>query len=169
MDAFYIISYLGVIAPIFLFFLSILLLLYKQKYLIFFIAGTIINNVLNILLKLLIQQPRPSQDIKAIEIGIVNGHRISFDKFGMPSGHAQNCGYMLSFMTMVYKSPTITGLYFIITMLTIFQRYLFKNHTILQLIIGLIIGCLFGYITYICAKKHIIGILKEKEDDNAPI
>lgn len=169
MDVFYMISYLGVMAPFILFFLSIFLLLYKQNYLKFFIMGALLNNILNIILKLLIQEPRPSEDIKAIEIGIVNGHRSSFDKFGMPSGHAENCGYMLSFMTMVYKSPNITSLYFIITILTIFQRYLFKNHTILQLIVGLLIGCLFGYITFMLAQTHIIGTLKEKEDENAPI
>jgi membrane-associated phospholipid phosphatase len=167
METRYKMSYLAVLAPILLSFITVLLLLYKQKYLKFFIIGIILNTILNCLLKIVIKEPRPSEDIKIIEIGVVNGHRISFDKFGMPSGHAQMCGFMLAFITMVYKSPIISGFYLIVTILTLFQRYLFKNHSIFQLLIGLTIGILFGYNTYIFAHDYIRGEIKEKEDDNA--
>jgi len=162
-------DYIGAYSPIILFFLTILLLRNKQIYLPFFVCGFILNNILNIILKLAIKEPRPSKDKKAIEIGIVNGARVGFDNFGMPSGHAQNCGYSLTFVTMVLNDPLITTIYLVISLISLFQRYLYNNHTILQLIIGLIVGGCFGFLTYIGATRYIVGNVKMKKDDNAPL
>jgi len=128
-----------------------------------------LNNILNIILKLFIKEPRPVDEQKNIEIGIVNGVRIGFDKFGMPSGHAQNCGFCLSFITLTLNDPFITGLYAIISTISLFQRYLYKNHTILQLGIGLAIGLGQGYLTYLIGNKYITGNIKMKKDDDAPL
>ena len=161
-------DYIGLFAPVILFFLSLFLLRNNKKYLYFFFYGFILNNILNVILKVAIKEPRPTTEQKVIEIGIANGARISFDKFGMPSGHAQNCAYCLAFITMVLKDPFITAIYTIITFNTLFQRYLYNNHTILQLVIGCFIGLSFGYITYTIASKNIMGNIKMKKDDNAP-
>jgi len=161
-------DYIGLFAPIILFVLSLFLLRNNKKYLYFFFYGFILNNILNIILKVAIKEPRPTTEQKVIEIGIANEVRISFDKFGMPSGHAQNCAYCLAFITMVLKDPFITAIYTIITFNTLFQRYLYNNHTILQLVIGCFIGLSFGYITYTIASKNIMGNIKMKKDDNAP-
>jgi membrane-associated phospholipid phosphatase len=162
-------DYIGSLAPIILFILSVLLLRNMKIYLLFFVFGFILNHILNIILKLAIKEPRPTKDQKAIEIGVTNGARISFDKFGMPSGHAQNCGYCLAFITMTLNNPYITILYTIISFNSLFQRYSYNNHTILQLIIGIIIGTTFGYIIYMFANKNIIGNIKMKKDDNGPL
>jgi membrane-associated phospholipid phosphatase len=159
------IDYVGLYAPIILFILSIFFLRNTTKYLSFFIIGFIFNNILNIILKLFIKEPRPTTDQKAIEIGVVNGARIGFDKFGMPSGHAQNCGYCLAFIIMTLNNHFITTLYLVVSVISLFQRYLYNNHTILQLIIGLIIGTFFGYFIYIIANKYIVGNIKMKKDD----
>jgi membrane-associated phospholipid phosphatase len=139
------------------------------NYLRFFVSGFILNNILNIILKLAIKEPRPSNDQKEIEIGVSNGARVGFDKFGMPSGHAQNCAYCFTFVTMVFKDPFITALYALISFISVLQRYLYKNHTILQLVVGLIVGFGIGYLTYLLGNKHIIGNIKSKIDDYAPI
>ena len=102
---------------------------------------------------------------KFIEIGVTNGAIISFDKFGMPSGHAQNCGFSLAFITLVFNNPFITTIYLIISLISIMQRYIYNNHTVLQLIIGFIIGLIAGYITYLFGSKHIMGNIKTKKDD----
>lgn len=162
-------NYIGLYAPIFLFFLTLFLLRNKITYLQFFVGGFIINNCLNILLKLLFKHPRPSNDIKTLEIAVNNGVRIGFDKFGMPSGHAQNCGFCLTFIFLTLNNPFYTFLYHFITIVSLFQRYLFHNHTILQLFIGLIIGSLLGYFTYFLAYKFIVGNISLKKDDDAPI
>ena len=97
-------NYIGLYAPIILFILSILILRNKTIFLKFFVAGFILNTILNILLKLIIKEPRPLHDKKALEIGVVNGARIGFDKFGMPSGHAQICGFCLTFITLTLSN-----------------------------------------------------------------
>ena len=165
MDLYKLRDYIGLYAPLILFMLSLFFLRNMKTYLQFFVSGFILNNILNIILKLALKEPRPSKDQKAIEIGVVNGARIGFDKFGMPSGHAQNCGFALSFITLVFNNPFITTIYLIISLISIMQRYMYNNHTILQLIIGFIIGLIAGYITYLFGSKHIMGNIKTKKDD----
>jgi len=162
-------DYTGLYAPVTLFVLSLFFLRNTSTFLHFFVVGFILNNILNIILKLFIKEPRPVDEQKNIEIGIVNGVRIGFDKFGMPSGHAQNCGFCLSFITLTLNNPFITGLYAIISTISLFQRYLYKNHTILQLGIGLTIGLGQGYLTYLIGNKYITGNIKMKKDDGAPL
>jgi membrane-associated phospholipid phosphatase len=162
-------DYIGLYAPIILFILTLFLLRNKTTYLIFFVSGFILNNFLNIILKLAFKEPRPLKDQKQIEIGVVNNARIGFDKFGMPSGHAQNCGYCIVFITMILNNPFITMIYFLISVLSLFQRYLYQNHTFLQLGIGFIIGITFGYLTYIISNKFIIGNIKMKMDEKGPL
>lgn len=162
-------NYIGLYAPFILFFLSVLFLRNMKIFSQFFIFGFVLNNILNILLKLFIKEPRPTNDQKAIEIGVVNGARISFDKFGMPSGHAQNCGFCVSFITLVLNNPSITCLYLIITLISLLQRYLHNNHTILQLFIGISVGILVGYYTYIVSDKYIVGNIDIKPDDYGPV
>ena len=163
-------NYIGLYAPIILFILTIIILRNKTIFLQFFIAGFILNTISNIILKLSIKELRPLHDKKALEIGVVNGARISFDKFGMPSGHAQTCGFCLSFIILTLSNHPfwIILLYSLITLITLLQRYLNNNHTALQLLIGLIVGSLFGYLIYILANKNIVGNIKLKKDDYGP-
>jgi membrane-associated phospholipid phosphatase len=159
-------DYIGLLAPIILFALSLLFLRNNINYLLFFVGGTILNNILNILLKYIIREPRPTKDKTIIEIGIANGERVGFDKYGMPSGHAQNCGFVLAYTTPILNSPIITGLFLILSFVSLFQRYLYNNHSVLQLTIGLIIGIIIGYVSYLVASKYIRGQINPKEDDN---
>jgi membrane-associated phospholipid phosphatase len=161
-------DYLGVMAPIVLLVISILLLQNKKYYFKAYIIGYGLNILLNSILKYAIKEPRPSKDMRIFEIAIANEKRIGFDKYGMPSGHAQTCGYSLVYITMVLNNSYITGLYLIITLISLYQRYKYFNHTILQLIIGLIVGMTFGYITYCAGNKYIKGNFKMRPDDFAP-
>jgi membrane-associated phospholipid phosphatase len=156
---------IGFFAPSILFVLSVLFLRHMSNYLKFYIVGSLLNTILNILLKMIIKEPRPSKEQKFIEIGVTNGSSISFDKFGMPSGHAQNCGFSLAFITLVFNNPFITTLYLIISLSSLMQRYLYNNHTILQLVVGFTIGLFTGYITYLLGSKYIMGNIKIKKDD----
>jgi membrane-associated phospholipid phosphatase len=169
MDLFLLRDYIGLYAPVILFFLSIFLLRNMPTFLRFFVSGFILNNILNIILKLFIKEPRPTDEKKSIEIGVVNGAHIGFDKFGMPSGHAQNCGYCLSFITLTLNNHFITTLYALISTISLFQRYLYRNHTLLQLGVGLTFGIGFGYLTYSLGNNYIMGNIKMKKDDNAPL
>lgn len=169
MDLYLLRDYTGLYAPIILFILTLVLLRHMNNYLHFFVIGFIINNFLNIILKISIKEPRPTNEQRIIEICIVNGAHIGFDKFGMPSGHAQNCGYIGTFITLVLNNPFITTLYISISSISLFQRYLYRNHTILQLATGLFIGIFIGYLTYLLGNTYIMGNIKIKKDDNAPL
>jgi membrane-associated phospholipid phosphatase len=161
-------DYYGMLAPLILFIFSIFLLQNKINYLKVYIVGFILNNILNSILKYAIKEPRPSKDSRILEIAIANQKRVSFDQFGMPSGHAQNCGFNLAFITLVLNNSFITGLYLVTTLISLYQRYKYYNHTLLQLLIGLFIGIGFGYLCYNIGNNWIKGNLKMKHDDNAP-
>lgn len=164
----YFIDYLGKMAPVILFIISIFLLQNKMKYLQIYIIGSILNNVLNAILKYAIKEPRPSKDSRILEIAIANEKFVSFDKYGMPSGHAQNCGFNLAFITLVLNNSFITGFYLVISFISLYQRYKYSKHTILQLIIGFMLGLGFGYMIYHVGNKWIKGNLTMKFDDFAP-
>ncbi len=161
-------DYIGAYAPIILFISSIFLLQNRINYLKIYILGSILNSILNIIIKNIIKEPRPDKNSRILEIAITNKQIVDLDKFGMPSGHAQDGGFNFAFITLVFNNSFITGLYVIITFVTLCQRYKYSNHTILQLIVGLIIGIGFGYLSYNIGNNLIKGNLKMKPDENAP-
>ena len=87
----------------------------------------------------------------------------------MPSGHAQNCGFFLGFVSLIFKNIQLTSFYLIISLLSLIQRVKYNNHTILQVIIGFFIGLITSYYIYFKTKQYIVGNLDAKPDDNAPI
>ena len=161
----YFFDILGSYAPYILLVVSIFLLRNLKHYLIFYIFGIFINNLINIILKLLIKEPRPEDDIKNIELMILNGKRVGYDKYGMPSGHAQNCLFSLVYVTLVLNQPSVTLLYVIASTVSLIQRYEYNNHTIMQLIVGSVVGILFAHVVYFFAGKYINGKMSKKKDD----
>jgi len=64
----------------------------------------------------------------------------------MPSGHAQLTAFGLTFAYLLtgarlYESLALFGL-------TILQRHIYQNHTILQLFVGSLVGELSAYVIY---------------------
>uniref|UniRef100_A0A6C0CQB5 Phosphatidic acid phosphatase type 2/haloperoxidase domain-containing protein n=1 Tax=viral metagenome TaxID=1070528 RepID=A0A6C0CQB5_9ZZZZ len=106
---------------------------------------------INGLLKEIINQDRPpgTRHVNELEKLIDEGTK------GMPSGHAQLVGSEL--MLSVLSNTSDTTRYIMIgqTFLTLYQRWLYKKHTIMQLLIGFFIGIFystvfwFGLITFI--------------------
>lgn len=174
---FKLIDYLGYYGPIILLLTSIFLLRNKNTFLVYYIFGYIINIIINMLLKYIIKNPRPDEDLSIFNASKTHGVRNMFDKYGMPSGHIQNLLYSIVFIyyTILYKTSSsssnfyIISCYILITLNTCYQRVKYKNHTILQVIIGGICGSIIGYLFYYMSSKKITGILKYKLDDNAPI
>ena len=98
------------------------------------------------MLKLIIKQPRPKNYKNNLEI-------FSFDykgihEYGMPSGHSQGSFFSLIFSTLVLKSPILFLIELIICLLTVFQRWKNKKHTIEQLFVGAIFGSSMAYFAY---------------------
>jgi membrane-associated phospholipid phosphatase len=70
---------------------------------------------------------------------------------GMPSGHAQQTAFSLTFAYLLtgrrfYESLAIFSI-------TIIQRYVFKNHTAQQLFVGSILGFMIAYLTVYVLNK----------------
>ena len=164
-----ILGYIGIWTPFIFFLFSLLLLRHKPTYRTYYIIGSIINFILNSLLKLIIKEPRPDGDYRLIDIGTSNGKRFGPDVYGMPSGHAQISAFNLAFITASLHSSAITCLYLIFTIISLGQRYIYNNHTLLQLFVGLCIGLATGIATYIVANKKVRGDITEKKDDNGPL
>ena len=170
MNIFKLFDYLGYFGPNILLVFSILLLWIKnyRSYLSYYLIGYILNILLNYVLKGFIQQPRPTEDKKLIEMALNNGKRFGYDIYGMPSGHSQGVFYSTAFIHLVLQNPQITLVFFLFSLNTMIQRVNYKNHTILQVICGALVGIAFAYIVYHYSTKRIIGNLKPKRDDYGP-
>ena len=87
----------------------------------------------------------------------------------MPSGHTQSIFFSIIFIYLALKDIKIISIYLFIALITMYQRVLFKEHTVLQVVAGSIAGVLFGGFIYYMAQQKIIGKLRFKKDDNGPI
>lgn len=165
----------GGYAPILLILLSWYLLWQYKKLFFYYNIGLIINIISNTILKGLIREPRPLLDTK--KINLMSNHTkdyffqngIPFNIYGMPSGHAQMAFFMLVFIYLSIKHTNFLYLYLIITIFICYQRIIIQYHSITQIIVGAIVGSLFGYFIYQLAREKIKGKIREKSDDNAPI
>lgn len=168
---FYVLNILNIIGfngPIILLIISVILLYSYKMYtlLIIYIIGFLLNSVLNFILKGIFRHPRPLDDRKVFLITPINENRIGFDKYGMPSGHAQHMLYSTIFIFFALKNVLITTIFIILSILTICQRVINKSHFIYQVIMGSLIGALMGYGTFSFAQTNLKGSLKMKHYDN---
>lgn len=130
---------------------------YSHVYFIVFLTIFILNKIFNQILKDWIQQLRPSNSQAFLKDEI-----ISKENYGMPSGHTQTTTYNLLFAYLVSGTKLFESI--LLLSIVILQRLLFKNHTFLQLIVGIALGGIIAYITYFMAKhvKQKIDLNKNK-------
>ena len=160
---------IGFSAPLLMVIISIILFRNKRKYMTYLIFGYVLCDILNILLKFILKEPRPTNDWQLLQLGITHSKRFSFDVYGMPSGNAQSCGFLLVFTALVLNDPFITGIYAVLTLISMYQKYLYENHSIKQVVVGLFIGVVYGYLLYCVATKNLIGNIKRRPDDDGPL
>jgi membrane-associated phospholipid phosphatase len=152
---------------------TIFLLWNKNNLFVYYSYGYFLNTILNLFLKAIIKQPRPSEDPAFVDVALKHQQRfkvlyfIPQDKFGMPSGRAQNAWYSTIFIYLALKNTYITTMYLLITLLTMYHRVQIKAHSVSQVIAGGIVGIIFAYCIYAMAQKQIIGKLIPKKDDNS--
>jgi len=169
------IKVIGNNGPFILFFTSLYLLWNKNNLFYYYIYGIFLNTILNLILKGIIKEPRPSEDPKLFNIALKQSIRFKFingypyDIFGMPSGHTQSTIFSTLFIYLALKDLKITFIYFFISLLTMYQRVLSNSHTFLQVTAGAIVGILFSGFIYFMARQKIIGKLRRKKDDDGPI
>jgi membrane-associated phospholipid phosphatase len=165
----------GKFGPVILFFLSLYLLRNQKNLFFYYTIGIFLNCILNLLLKGIFQQPRPTEDYKKFDLALKNGKRfifkngVPFDVFGMPSGHSQSVIYSTIFIYLALKKLNILYLYLFISLITIVQRVTYNHHTVFQVIVGAFVGAAFGYFIFNLAEKKMKNIIREKPDDYGPI
>jgi membrane-associated phospholipid phosphatase len=167
--------FVGENGPLILIFLVILLLQKKPYFQFYYIVFIFLNTILNIVLKQLIRQPRPSIH-KKLFTKLVNktpryisffGH--PYGIFGMPSGHAQSVFFSTVYLWLVNKNFLFTLLCVFFSLWTVSQRVIYNHHTILQILIGSIVGGIVAWVAFQFAKKNIGGKFTAKLDDFAKL
>lgn len=171
-----IIYLIGKYGPLLLLLCSLFFLWSKENMFFYYSIGIFINSLLNIVLKGLIQQPRPYEDTKDFELALKNAKSIIFkngyipyDIFGMPSGHTQSCFFSSIFILLALKKPKIFLFYLFISFIVMYQRIKYDYHTLFQTIVGAIVGSSFAYYVFYLAQEKIKGKITAKRDDFAPI
>ena len=165
---------LGAYGPVILVFLSWYLLWDHKNLFFYFNVGIISNAILNIIMKGIIQQPRPI--FNSDKVTLLKTHAkeyfyqngIPFDIFGMPSGHAQMSLFMTIFIYLSLKQNNLLYLYLLFSLLICYQRVKSQYHSISQVIVGSMIGSAFAFIVYQLAREKIKGKIRERIDDDGP-
>jgi len=166
---------IGSHGPIILLFLSIFLLSDKGNLLFYYIIGFVIEQIMNHVLKGIIQQPRPIFNTKEFNLALKNNKRymfkdgLPFDLFGMPSGHSSSVIFSTIFVYLALRKTNWLYVYLLVSAITISQRLVYNYHTISQVIIGIFVGSIFAYFMFQLAEKKLKGRIREKPDDNGPI
>ncbi len=122
----------------------------SHKYLLTYVCFFLVNMIVNKWIKLWVRQPRPTGG-KSI-LGELYG---GADEYGMPSAHAQSVLYSTIFLYLAKGDIVwlLSGLG--IAILTIYQRWSYRRHTIAQLLIGALCGCVVAYIANLTANRWI--------------
>jgi len=164
----------GEYGPFLLIILSWYLLWDNKNLFFYYTLGIFLNAILNIILKGIIQEPRPLFDTKKVNLMKTHANHyffqngIPFDIFGMPSGHAQACFFSTIFIYSSLKQNNILYIYIPLTLITCYQRVKLQYHYISQIIVGSIVGSAFAYFMYKLAREKIKGKIIEKTDDFGP-
>jgi len=101
------------------------------------------NHQLILFLQKTWKDPRPLNGKQFIESEFNNS-----EAYGMPSGHTQTVCFSLVFFYMITRSIPWLLIMLFIAICTISQRLIYRKHTVLQVIVGGIIGSSLGYGSY---------------------
>lgn len=161
-----IIYYLGQYGPLILtlFALNILYGQYHSMYA--YLIGLFFNMLFNYVLKGIIQQPRPSENYNTVLIESQYKSILNYDRFGMPSGHAQASMFTTTYLYLVTLSNKVLAICILISLITMFQRIQYLYHTPTQVLVGSVLGILVAILTFSYTKKNKKGRLQPKKDDN---
>jgi membrane-associated phospholipid phosphatase len=165
----------GEYGPLILIVLSWYLLWDNNNLFFYYTIGIFSNAILNLLLKGIIQEPRPMYDDKKIRLLTAHGKQyffqngIPFDIFGMPSGHVQSSFFSTMFIYLSLKQTNILFIYLPLALLTCYQRVALDFHSISQVIVGGIAGSAFAKFVYDLAREKIKNKIRGKPDDFGPM
>ena len=106
----------------------------KDKEISIFFVGAVIVRILGKWLKRVIKQPRP----------------VPSNSYGMPSGRGVIVGYTATYFLLLFPNMSMytKGIIYITSFLACYMKYYLREHSIKQLVAGLITGILLGYTAF---------------------
>lgn len=155
MNRMMIFDYIGHYGPIITFSVTFYSLVNRMKYLCVFVIGSMINHTINLLLKHIFKEERPTNPLPFIDSNNVSNELIKYNYYGLPSGHAQSTLFALTFMYL-----TNANMYFLYTMscvtiLTLYQRWKYRRHDMKQILFGAFLGMFFAWVLIYMTKKYL--------------
>ncbi len=144
-------DYIGYNGPIISIMITVVSLLDQKKYLVGFAVFYYVEYVVVGFLKQVIKQPRPNGylDKQYDDTGDYTG----IARYGWPSGHSSAVFYSTVFLWLVKKSPYLLIVELAICTLTLYQRWLFRKHSIEQLAAGAFVGGAIAFIAHATIKE----------------
>lgn len=140
----------GFFGPLIVMGLVIIDLFSQPKYNLVYVLSIVANDYVNRVLKMIIREPRPSGRIPFSEYeSYTGGH-----KYGMPSGHAQSIGFSVMYLWLVRSTDYMFVLSAFIGAVTLYQRWKYRNHTIEQLVVGVLCGCGLALLVWWVGTKY---------------
>lgn len=152
---------LGRYGPFIMFIASLIMMKAKTVTNHAYIAGFVINTLINPIIKLIIRQRRPTRGKSTTVLSATldeskNPNDLKYPpsfleqatdahRYGMPSGHAQTAVFSLVYIWLTYKETLIRSIFFILTIITCTQRIIARKHYLDQVICGAIVGGLIAY------------------------
>lgn len=113
---------------------------FHALYLLGFVAGVYFNRWL----KEQLHDPRPDHPIKFLAAEKFKTSKTQ-NFYGMPSGHSQQVAYSVAFLYACMGHWNMwLNMCVIVGVLMVLERWLFRNHTALQLFVGLWVGVAFA-------------------------
>ena len=106
------------------------------------------SGLINYILKGVFKQPRPLDDKHLFNLEKMYRSVLTFENYGMPSGHTQSVFYTTIFTYLAIENNVLLVGSLFISLLTIYQRVQSKQHFLFQTIVGAIIGSLLGFAFY---------------------
>lgn len=147
------VNYIGYYSFIYVFYIAIILLSYpklRANLLCYFVIFYFISSNLVKIIKPIIKQPRPANPDNTIIPETLENE----EKYGMPSGHANSVIYSISFLYWAgMLTPELLWLLILIAIMTFYQRWSSRKHTITQLFAGSLFGFTFGWISVYLSKR----------------
>jgi membrane-associated phospholipid phosphatase len=152
-------SLLGYQGPNILLILILVAIYHKHKHTPYaFLAAVLLwqysSHLINVAIKNYYKAPRPNNLPLKEKVTFKNFMTIHRN-FGLPSGHAQAMWSQLVFIVLYFRSPLLTTIAALQTGLTLAQRFLTGEHSLVQLLAGSLLGIGIGLIFYnIYPYKH---------------
>lgn len=140
--------------------LSIFLLYTNIYSIVFYLIGIIGSFTINQVLKQLIQEKRPPSPMKFLNSDKFENKTMVY---GMPSGHSQHLFFSIFYLYLSIKDfyPWILLISSSIGIMTIAERWYFRNHTFKQLMVGAMVGSMFAFVT-VYIRDKLSPILSHK-------